>query len=356
MSYFLLLSIVFVFTPKAQAVYYSNESASLNSDSLYNQEKSNPALASILAQNNLDALSENSLSAEGILINQEEEASSFFSESGSYLSGPGVSADANRERTEVVEHEVKEGDTVGSISIDFDISIDTILSANNLKEDDYIHQGDKLKILPKSGVMHKVKSGQSLSTIAQIYDISVEEIEQENNLTSDRININDELFIPGANLPSFIDQSSYSSQKNYIANQSSAGQASVFSNALGFIWPALYKKINSGFGYRKWGNYTEFHKGVDIEGNTGDPAKASQAGKIVFVGWKSGYGNTIMVSHNNGLTTLYAHLSKYQRTSGYVEQGEIIGNIGSTGRSTGSHLHFEIRSQGKAVNPLQYIK
>ncbi|HHV64306.1 MAG TPA: peptidoglycan DD-metalloendopeptidase family protein [Peptococcaceae bacterium] len=119
----------------------------------------------------------------------------------------------------------------------------------------------------------------------------------------------------------------------------------------GMIWP-LSGPITSYYGYR-WGG---FHTGIDIDGVTGQPYVAAASGKVVFAGWNGGYGYSILIDHGNGVVTRYAHSSKLNVKAGQnVEKGQTIGLVGSTGRSTGSHLHFEVIINGSTVNPLNYL-
>jgi len=118
------------------------------------------------------------------------------------------------------------------------------------------------------------------------------------------------------------------------------------------------KKITSGFGIRKnpKHNYKEFHSGIDIDTKMGESIVASAPGKIVYAGEKGGFGKIIIIEHGKRINTVYAHLSEIVCKMGdYVERGEKIGDAGKSGNATGTHLHFEIRKEGKAVNPVLYI-
>lgn len=117
-------------------------------------------------------------------------------------------------------------------------------------------------------------------------------------------------------------------------------------------------KILSAFGLRKHPVYhtSEFHPGIDIDACIGDPVMASAGGSIIYSGKQSGYGNIVIIDHGNGLCTVYAHLSEILAGSGsVVAEGQVIGRVGMSGNSTGPHLHFEVRSGGKAVDPVGYL-
>jgi len=123
------------------------------------------------------------------------------------------------------------------------------------------------------------------------------------------------------------------------------------------IWPAQ-GYVTSGFGYRRspfgWG--TDFHSGLDIAAPMGSPVSATADGKVIFAGWKGAYGRMVMIDHENGFVTVYGHNSKLVVSMGQrVKKGEIIAYIGSTGRSTGPHVHYEIRKDGKPINPRRYL-
>ncbi len=124
------------------------------------------------------------------------------------------------------------------------------------------------------------------------------------------------------------------------------------------IWP-VQGKLESGFGGRRnpfGGNSYEFHSGQDIEAPWGTPVVAGASGKVAFVGWQNGYGQLVVIDHGGGLTTRYGHLSHVDVSLGdTVARGQFIARVGSTGRSTGPHLHYEVRINDEPVNPLQYL-
>ena len=118
----------------------------------------------------------------------------------------------------------------------------------------------------------------------------------------------------------------------------------------GFIYP-VQGVLTSGFGMR-WGR---MHEGIDIAAPTGTPIHAAASGTVIYAGWMGGYGNIVIIDHGNGFATAYGHQSAIYVTSGYVDQGQVIGGVGSTGHSTGPHVHFEIRVNGVPVDPLNYL-
>jgi murein DD-endopeptidase MepM/ murein hydrolase activator NlpD len=134
-------------------------------------------------------------------------------------------------------------------------------------------------------------------------------------------------------------------------SRSSSSQSSRPPSSAGFIWPTS-GTLTSGFGWR-WGR---MHEGIDIAAPTGTPISASASGTVIHAGWMGGYGNLVVIDHGNGLATAYGHQSSIAVASGtYVSQGQTIGYVGSTGHSTGPHLHFEVRVNGSPVDPLGYL-
>ena len=117
--------------------------------------------------------------------------------------------------------------------------------------------------------------------------------------------------------------------------------------------------MNSGFGYRsdpvRMGRI-EFHPGIDFKGSRGDAVKSTADGKVILAGWFQGYGKCVLIKHKNNLETLYGHLSHINVKEGQmVNTGELIGQVGSTGHSTGNHLHYEVRKNGKPINPRNFL-
>lgn len=253
-------------------------------------------------------------------------------------------------RTETIEYTVQLGDTVSSIANNFGLTVNTILWANDLGNYSLIRPGNKLLIPPYSGLLYKVKSGDTLSKIASTYKIDKEDIFKYNDLNDDSsLKIGQELILPGASKiivkaqpkPSAPSQSSGNTSK--VSSKPADGE--------NMVWPTEGRRITQ---YFSWA-----HNGLDIGNKVGTPIYAAEAGtvEIAATGWNGGYGNTILINHGNGKKTRYGHLTTlYVKVGSKVEKGENIGTMGSTGRSTGPHLHFEVIINGGRYNPLNYIK
>lgn len=267
-------------------------------------------------------------------------------------------APAPGQRRGVAEYIVQGGDVIGAIATKFGVSVNTILWANNLTFRSRIHPGDKLLIPPGTGVIHIVKKGDNLGKIARTYNVQNEQVVAANDLRKDGagLQIGQPLFIPGgekvpnvvAPRPVLVEET----RRNTGIDKIAAPQPSVEAPAgSGYIWPTDNHRINQYFGLR--------HTGVDIAGKIGNTNYAARSGRVIKSqdGWNGGYGSYVIIDHGGGVTTLYAHNHKRLVSVGdYVDQGQPIGLLGSTGRSTGPHLHFEVRVNGKKGNPLKYVR
>lgn len=256
-------------------------------------------------------------------------------------------------RTEVVIYEVQPGDVIGQIAEKYNISVNTILWANNLTARSYIRPGDQLKILPTSGLVHKVKSGDTVIKIARTYDADAADIIKANRLQKDGadIVIGEDLVIPGGEKPRPV-YSSYRASAPSSIRDVAAPPPSVSAPAgSGYLWPTSVRRISQYFGWR--------HTGLDIAGPSGSAIYAARGGRVIKsqCGWNGGYGCYIIIDHGGGVRTLYAHHSRlYVSVGQQVSQGQTIAAMGTTGRSTGNHLHFEVIVNGRKQNPLRYIR
>jgi LysM repeat protein len=273
----------------------------------------------------------------------------------------------SRPRQDVIKYTVMEGDTVFGIAEKFGLKPETILWGNYyiLLDDPHALQPDQeLNILPVDGTYHEWQVGEGLNGISQYYGVTPEEIINypANNLdpasigdfTSPNIQPGTWLVVPGGRREFIAWSAPLGVTRENPASARVLGPGAcdpISGGAVGFgafIWPANSHYL-SGFDYAPNAN----HWGIDIAGNDGEGVYATDAGVVVYAGWNNyGYGNMIMVDHGNNFQSLYAHLSGISVGCGQsVGQGDVIGAIGNTGRSTGSHLHFEIRAISSWVNP-----
>lgn len=247
-------------------------------------------------------------------------------------------------KTGIAIYTVQEGDSLSEIAEEYGVSTKTILWANDIRDASTIRIGDDLIILPVSGLQHKVVSGDTLQSIAKKYGSDVSDIALYNGISETKgLIAGSEIIVPGGAFPSAPSKkvaSSGSSKKSTPAAKSSA--ASNSSGKFGNPLPGgAITQANHGY------------NAVDIDGETGDPIYASAGGSVIIAkgggGYNGGYGNYIVIDNGGGVQTLYAHMSSLEVSGGSVGKGEVIGYVGNTGKSTGSHLHFEVRG---AKNPL----
>jgi LysM repeat protein len=232
---------------------------------------------------------------------------------------------------EITVYTVREGDSLSQVAEMFGVTANTIKWANDLAKGTDIQPGDTLVILPIAGVSHIVKKGDTISTIAKKYEGDIDEILSYNQLDSESdIIAGDTLIIPGGELHTATTKKGNSATPTRVTGGGSAGA--------GFIHPAPGSIKTQGIhGYNA----------VDLAGGSGSTIRAAAAGEVIIAkgsGWNGGYGSYVVVRHSNGTQTLYAHLSSLSVGVGeYVDQAQTIGGMGNTGKSTGTHLHFEVR-------------
>jgi len=233
---------------------------------------------------------------------------------------------------------IQKGDIIGDLAMNFGLNEDTLISINSIKNTRLIQIGQVLRVPNQDGIFYTVKNGDTLDHIAQKYSSNAAAIQVANELFSDTAKAGTVLFVPGARL-------------DWVERQEINGDL--------FIWPTA-GYITSPYGYRRWpfgGNARQFHSGLDIGAPMGSPVRAAMSGRVNAVGWDDVLGNYIVVSHHSGYRTMYGHLSAARVKPGaYVGTGERIGDVGSTGLSTGPHLHFTVFKNGVTVNPRTLLK
>jgi murein DD-endopeptidase MepM/ murein hydrolase activator NlpD len=255
------------------------------------------------------------------------------------------------ERSGKISYTVKSGDTASTIAQKFGISVNTILWANNLTAHSYIRPGDELIIPPMTGVLHIVARGENLSYISKYYGIDSSKILEASHVSDpNQISVGQELMIPGG-----------AEQGNTVASKSVPGSRSssnVITAPKESSKPVYGTKMNwPTEGHTITQYYSARHNGLDIANKLGTPIYAADAGKVETASWNNGgYGNQIVINHGGGKTTRYGHLSAFAvKVGDVVTKGQYIGAMGSTGRSTGSHVHFEVMFNGVRYNPLNYL-
>ncbi len=235
---------------------------------------------------------------------------------------------------------VKRGDSLWSISRKTGISIETIVVVNSLKSHK-VWAGQVLRIPDREGFFYTVRKGDTIWEIARKFRVEPDRLEKING--SSFIKPGEKLFIPGSSQVKVIYRRRFAPRKP---------------RRFFFLRP-LRGRITSRFGWRKdpFTGKRAFHYGVDISAPVGTPVRAAASGMVIYAGWYGGYGNVVIIKHSLGYTTVYGHLSAIVVNPGQVvKKGQIIGAVGNTGRSTGPHLHFEIRKNGRAINPLRFVK
>jgi murein DD-endopeptidase MepM/ murein hydrolase activator NlpD len=231
---------------------------------------------------------------------------------------------------------VQKGDSLYSISKRHGVTIGSIISANQLDEAYLIRVGTVLRLPNMSGIFYTVRKGDSLSSITARYGVDMNRLVDVNDLASSTIYAGQRLFVPGGKLSDW-----------------------ELAEALGtlFVYP-VKGRLTSKVGFRidPFTRKRAYHTGIDLANRTGTPVTASQSGKVSYVGYQGNYGKAVIIAHQQGYSTLYGHLDKILVKRGQVvRQGERIGTVGNTGRSTGPHLHFEIHQYRSILDPLKIL-
>lgn len=241
-------------------------------------------------------------------------------------------------KVEYKNYVVKSGDSISGITYKSGLKrYDTLLSVNNIPNATKLQVGTKLLVPNMDGIIHTTAKGETLGAIANKYGISVNSILDANDLDSESINAGTKLFIPGGTM-------------SLMEYRKAMGEL--------FIYPVI-GRFTSGFGYRAdpFTGARQFHNGIDIAAPKNTPIKAALDGKIAVVGQSRVYGNYIIVTHgNSGYQTMYGHLNSFSVKQGQVvSQGQEIGKVGTTGYSTGYHLHLSVYKNGVVIDPFNVL-
>jgi len=244
---------------------------------------------------------------------------------------------STRPEIRLTTYTVKSGDTLSAIAAKFNTSTSSIAYINDLSSPDFIKPGMELKVIENaSGVLVTVSPGDTLWDISRGYGVPIAEIAYVNNLDVTAVlKVGTQLIVPGASF-------------RYVP---------VVSRSSSFRWP-IKGTLTSSYGWRTHPITGErsFHEGLDIAASYGTAVGAAAGGKVTFAGWNGGYGRLVIIDHGDGVETRYGHLSSIAVSTGqYVSSGETIGYVGQSGDATGPHLHFEMRKNGKTVDPRDYL-
>ncbi len=295
-------------------------------------------------------------------------------------------------RAEQITYKVKKKDTIPAIAKRYGIKQDTILMNNKDALNNKMKVGDTITFPSIDGLYYKLEKNDTLAKIAKKYGISVVDIVDYNNINPKKLKAGSTIFLKGVTLQKYKDvegrliaaqQAKEDKKKNKNKEKEQekekpekppkgtkgsppppppednddGGRSAAYSGA-GFAYPVRYAGVSSPFGNRYHPVLKRYilHTGVDLVAKY-VPLRAAKAGVVTFAGNMSGYGKIIIIRHDNGYETRYAHLSVISTNVGeHVNQGDLIGKTGNSGRTTGAHLHFEIRQNGAPKNPMKYLR
>ncbi len=234
-------------------------------------------------------------------------------------------------------YKVAKGDTLSAIADSHNVTLDTVVSFNGIKNARSLKVGTLLKIPSMAGILYTAKAGDSAESVAKANGISAERIVEANNLSSGALKAGSSLFLPDARLASFT--------------------LREISGDL-FNWP-VRSYITSWYGWRDdpFTGARKFHNGLDIGAAMGTSVKAAMDGTVAATGYSAGLGNYVIIRHHAGWQSLYGHLKTISVKQGQrVALGERIAYSGNTGYSTGPHLHFSVLKNGRTVNPYNVLR
>lgn len=280
---------------------------------------------------------EETVPADSMMPEKEEPAEGPVATEGETPSPESTAPDQATNQPRLLAYTVQPGDNLWLIARRYGVDVETLAAANDLVDLHRLRPGQKLWVLTVKGTVHRVRPGESLWEIARLYRVPLEEIVRANALQDPtRLLVNQRLIIPGAKpLPEAARRPAPSRH----------GRPTLH-------WP-LRGRITSWFG-KRWGRV---HEGIDIAAAPGSIVRAAAGGKVVYAGWAPGYGQLVILDHGNGLSTYYGHNGRLLVRGGQVVQrGEALTLSGNTGRSTGPHLHFEVRLHNSPQDPIPWLR
>jgi len=251
------------------------------------------------------------------------------------------------EPLQITTYVVEAGDSLWSIANAQNLEVDTLVGSNVFRDSSLLRPGMVLRIPNQDGIFYTFRSGDKIDDVARRFRVPVDRIRQVNP-TADlhSLKVGNEIFLPGAR-PEVVS----------TARRQPTTTTTV-SSGRNYRWPVM-GRISSPFGWRRHPvtRRNDFHTGLDIRAARGTVIRAARDGRVAYAGWMGAYGKVVVIEHADGKSTLYAHCSSILVKQGdRVTTGQNIARVGSTGRTTGPHLHFEIRNGNRPVNPLQFLR
>jgi murein DD-endopeptidase MepM/ murein hydrolase activator NlpD len=344
LSYILVLSLLFgtLFVPLVEASFLSsilgNEASADIMDSISSSQAISNSQTMALLQANVSSVP--ILQDKGKGDDKSEIDLNIVSENALLATtspmgtSDGTLEDSGSFSDQISVYVVRKGDSISQIADMFGVSVNTILWANDMKKGDKLVEDDVLFILPISGIEHIIAKGETLNSIAKLYKADIVDIARFNGIAEgEKLTVGDKIIVPGGEIYNESTPSLKTNTNNGQYKTPNVNVAGYFINPV----PAYSRRSQGLHGPGK--------RGIDLAAPTGTQILASAGGTVLIArnGWNGAYGNMIIIQHPNGTKTLYGHLSKISTTTGaQVSQGQVIGNVGSTGRSTGPHLHFEV--------------
>jgi murein DD-endopeptidase MepM/ murein hydrolase activator NlpD len=253
----------------------------------------------------------------------------------------------------IISYVVAQGDSLWSIANAQNLEVDTLVGSNVFKNS-ILQPGMLLRIPNQDGIFYTFKNKDKIEAVAKRYKVSLDNIRKVNP-TADLVSLKagSEIFLPGARPEALAEAPAAKGKKEKVSAAQTTGGGSRSHR-----WPVM-GKISSPFGWRRHPitRRQDFHTGLDIKAGRGTVIRSSREGRVAYAGWMGGYGKVVVVEHSDGQSSLYAHCSSLlARQGARVSVGQNIARVGSTGRTTGPHLHFEIRKGNSPVNPLKYLR
>ncbi len=255
-------------------------------------------------------------------------------------------------RWHLTAHKISGGENLWDISRRYNTDYRLIIKINDIRNPDRLREGNTILIPNRNGVEYRVKAGDSLYGIARAYGVDMKKISEHNKIGRNKIKAGQAIFIPDARNARENENGEAPARKVCSKNEKN-----IAGGRYKFLWP-LRGRLTSAFGSRisPISNLRRFHCGIDISASEGTPVRASLGGRVIFSGWKDGYGWLVILKHERGYITVYAHNLKNLTSEGdSVYAGKVIALSGSSGAVTGPHLHFELRKYLTPLNPVRFL-